>query len=259
MPFKIQKSLLPLKGKTISGITMDWLFFPSVFGSGDLINFFKLDESHVGFFILDVMGHGFSATLFAFSLHKYLSPDTAKGGILKRGKDMLSDKNLRRKDDLDPAIVSPAEVIAQLNKQFYFEANSNPFFTMIYGIINTETQQLRLARAGHTLPFLQRKTGELFSVESEGYAIGLSSEIEINEALLEFKEGERLYLYSDGLVEIKNKQGKKYSQKSLMQFLEKNKTAPAKDLLAALEHELTAWKGGNDFADDVVCMVVENG
>ncbi len=259
MPFKIQKSLLPLKGQTISGITMDWLFFPSVFGSGDLINFFKLDENHVGFFILDVMGHGFSATLFAFSLHKYLSPDTAKGGILKRGKDMLNDKNLRRKDDLDPAIVSPAEVIAQLNKQFYFEANSNPFFTMIYGIINTETQQLRLARAGHTLPFLQRKTGELFSVESEGYAIGLSSEIEINEALLEFKEGERLYLYSDGLVEIKNKQGKKYSQKSLMQFLEKNKTAPAKDLLAALEYELTAWKGGNDFADDVVCMVLENG
>jgi PAS domain S-box-containing protein len=258
MPFKIQKSLLPAKGKTISGVRLNWLFYPSVLGSGDLLNFFSLDENHLGFYILDVMGHGFSATLFAFSLHKYLYPDTGKGGILKRDAETAAGNTFRRKDDLHPALLSPAEVISLLNKQFYFEANSNPFFTLIYGIINTKTQQLRLARAGHPFPFLQRKDAELFNVESEGYAVGLSSDTEINEASLEFKKGDRLYLFSDGLLEIKNGQGKKYSRNKLERFLETYKDRSVSDLISALETELREWKGGTDFADDVVFMVIEN-
>jgi serine phosphatase RsbU (regulator of sigma subunit)/CheY-like chemotaxis protein len=258
MPFKIQQNLLPAKEKTISGVHMDWLFYPSVFGSGDLIDFFSLDENHLGFYILDVIGHGFSATLFAFSLHKYLCPDTQRGGILKRGNESTGNNTFRRKDDLHPDLLNPAEVISLLNKQFYFEANSNPFFTLIYGIINTRTQQLRLARAGQPFPLLQRKNADLFSVESEGYAIGLASDIELNEAALEFKKGDRLYLFSDGLLEIKNNQGKKYSRNKLVQFLEEHKNTTVSEMLAELENELTGWKGGTDFADDVVFMVIEN-
>jgi PAS domain S-box-containing protein len=258
IPFKIQKSLLPPKEKMLSGITMNWLFFPSIFGSGDLINFFALDENHVGFFIMDVMGHGFSATLFAFTLHKYLTPDIEKGGILKRKDEIVKHQSFRRKDDLLPSLLSPAEVISRLNKQFFFEANNNPFFTIIYGIINTKTQQIRMARAGHPVALYQKKNSAITNVECEGYAIGLASDIELDEALFDFKKGDRLFLYSDGLVEMQNKEDKRFTRERLISLLEETKNSPLSEVLSTVEKEITAWKGNNEFTDDVVLMALEN-
>ncbi len=258
MPFKIQKSLLPANEKTLAGINMNWLFFPSVFGSGDLINFFTIDENHLGFFILDVMGHGFSATLFAFTLHKYLSPDMEKGGILRRRDESVQHQTFRRKDDLLPTILSPAEVISRLNKQFFFEANNNPFFTIIYGVINIKSQQIRMARAGHPFALYQRKNATVINVESEGYAIGLAADIELNEVSLEFKKGDRLFLYSDGLVEMQNRDGKRFTREKLINILEKFKNNSIDELLSTLEKEITVWKGNNEFTDDVVFMALEN-
>ena len=52
MAANMQRSLLPIASSTIQGITIEWLLRSSTDMSGDIFNFFRLDEHHVGFYIL---------------------------------------------------------------------------------------------------------------------------------------------------------------------------------------------------------------
>ena len=88
-PVNMQKNLLPPNGSSISKIRANWVFNPSKFGSGDMFNVFKLGRFHVGFYMLDVMGHGFSAAVVSTTLHKLLTPGS--GGILKRKKSIYKN------------------------------------------------------------------------------------------------------------------------------------------------------------------------
>ena len=84
---KFQKNILPNNNEILDNIKISWLFYPSQYGSGDIFNYFKLGNFHIGFFILDVAGHGFNAALMSTSIQRYLSPYPEKGGILRRFKN----------------------------------------------------------------------------------------------------------------------------------------------------------------------------
>ncbi len=256
-PKKIQKSLLPENGQIINTVKINWIFHSSTFGSGDIFNFFSLDEDHAGFYLLDVMGSGFSAALFSTTLYRFLSPDFKKGGILTREKDENANHPKRRKSDLLPNIITPSRVIAELNKRFYFEGNTNPFFTIVYGIINTKTHKARIARAGHLPPVLQKETGQIYELHSKGYAIGIFGEMEITEVEFDFNKGDRLFLFSDGLLEYSNNYADKISSEYLMELLKVYKDVDMCDLLKNIEKNVILNKENSNIDDDIAFIGFE--
>ncbi len=256
-PKKIQRSLLPKNGQTIYGVKINWIFNPSTFGSGDIFNFFSLDKDHVGFYLLDVMGSGFSAALFSTTLYRFLSPDFRKGGILTREKNDNATHPKRRKSDLLPNIVTPSRVIAELNKRFYFEGNTNPFFTIVYGIINTKTHKARVARAGHLPPVLQKKTNQIYELQSKGYAIGIFDEMEITEEEFDFTRGDRLFLFSDGLLEYSNNYADPISNEYLMELLKVYKDVDMQKLLNNIENNVIDNKENRGLDDDIAFIGLE--
>jgi serine phosphatase RsbU (regulator of sigma subunit)/CheY-like chemotaxis protein len=256
-PKKIQKSLLPKNGQIINGLKMNWVFHSSTFGSGDIFNFFALDDDYTGFYLLDVMGSGFSAALFSTTLYKFLSPDLSRGGILKSKKEENPNHPMRRKSDLLPNIITPSRVIAELNKRFYFEGNTNPFFTMVYGIINTKKKRITVARAGHIPPVLQKKDGIIIELHSKGYAIGIFGQMEITEEEVDFDTGDRLFLFSDGLLGQAENCTDRISSEDLTKIIGDCKDMRTHDLLKLVESRAIQGRENSVPDDDVAIISIE--
>jgi len=253
----IQKSLLPEELETIYGIRSHWYFFPSAFGSGDIFNFRSLDNTHVGFYILDVMGHGFSAALFSLVLHRILTPNIEIGGILKKKVPAHKVKGKKQDTQERTKILSPKEVITELNKRFYFNTAENPFFSIIYGVVNVRTGKTRLARAGHTYPLWQKKDGKLIQIDEGGPAIGIFPEIELDEYVFTFEPGERLIMYSDGLVDVRNHKQEHFTFERLLDFLKSHKKTPLEALITDLKKEITEYMHHTESTDDITFFILE--
>ena len=244
---RVQRKVLPSRDAAIPGLRYDWLFLPTAFGGGDALGCVRLDDGHVGFYALDVIGQGIFSALFSLLLHTFLSPHADRGGILTQ---TTCDEQHRR-------VLSPVEVVRELNKRFFLRDESNPYFTMSYGVLEPGTGSVRLVRAGHPFPLLQRATGEIEMVQPEGYAVGLfpSSDVAMEE--LQLRAGDRLFLYSDGLVDATNAVGVRFSSSRLAELVTASAGRPLSELVASISAGLVAWRGSESFADDVSLLVLE--
>jgi len=108
---EVQKSLLPKECLEIQEVRFAHTFKPCEELGGDIFNVFKLDEKHVGLYILDVSGHGVPAALLSVTLSHVMSPLPDQSSLLKQQIGNFSGYRL----------VPPAEVAKHLNNQFLMD------------------------------------------------------------------------------------------------------------------------------------------
>lgn len=164
---------------------IDGFMMPNPSGSGDIYDAFYLTERHLVFYSLDVMGHGTLQSLMAYNIHDSI-PVLAQQHLQEGG-------------------VSPSskEILESLHAKFFPRGNGNLFFTISLGILDCANGQFNLTRAGHPPALLLRADGTLSYLHSGGMALGAFAQVEtsleeINDVL---NEGDRIILYSDGVVE----------------------------------------------------------
>src|SRR5438477_3206482 len=138
----IQEQLLPSPALHAHGVKCGWRFRPSSYIAGDIFNFFPLDDKLIGFYLLDVSGHGVPAAMLSVTLSMVLAPDATNGSPLKNYD--LATGGLKA--------VRPETAIRNLNQRF--QLKDDRYFTMIYGVLDTESLLLSLAQAGHPSPVL---------------------------------------------------------------------------------------------------------
>lgn len=241
---RMRRRLLPPRGESIHGATFTWLFHPCGLAAGDVINWFRLDATHAGFYALDVLGHGIVPTLFSMTLHRFLSPDPDQEGIL------------RTRGNGTPGLRSPVEVVQELQRRLYGQDQGNPVFTMVYGIWDAEAEEVRLVRAGFPYPVFQTADGILRMVRGEGYAVGLFPDA-AKEERIPFRKNDRMILCSDGLVDCANPDGTFFSLSRVVDVMARERAAPLQSLADALERDLAAWRGRDRFDDDVSAVLME--
>lgn len=243
----IQKSLLPASALTLSGFKFDWLFSPCSFVAGDIFNFFHLDDHHIGFYLLDVAGHGIPAAMTSVTLSRILSPSPYTVRPLK----------IFIPDPPHYEIASPEIAIRELNMRFQSEKDAMQYFTMVYGIIDTKTSNVQITLAGHPSPVCLRRDGQALFIGSGGFPVGMLPDVEYEVENIELQKGDRLFLYSDGVTECTNEDMEQFSEKRLMNMLKEKKPYSLRDLLADLEKSLYRWKGKSEFYDDITLLAVE--
>jgi sigma-B regulation protein RsbU (phosphoserine phosphatase) len=245
---KMQKSLLPnAAASLISGVKFDWLFVPCAFLAGDLFNFFPLDEAHVGFYLLDVAGHGIPSAMLSVSLGKILSPLPIQSSILKHHVP----------DPPHYAITPPAAVMQELNGRFQLEDDAMQYFTIIYGIIDSQNHKIRLSQAGHPSPIVLKSCARSALIGTSGFPVGMLPGMEYEEQEIDFSPGDRLFLYSDGVTECANKNSEQFSAERLIRLVEEWREAPLNEVMTRLEHNLRRWRGVDSFEDDVTILAME--
>lgn len=241
---EMQRNLLPGTG-SIANLRFEWLFCPSSIIGGDIFNFFPLDESHVGFYHLDVSGHGIPSAMLSFTLSKILSPHPLRESPLK---EAVADPPMY--------VLLPPEVVAsRLNQRF--QSEEDMYFTMVYCVFDGGSRQLQLTQAGHPSPILLKKGARAMAIGTGGFPIGALPDLEYETICLPLGEGDRLFLFSDGITECTNPAGKQWEMEGLMTFLEESHGTPLKELMQSLEQRLKQWRGSEEFDDDISLLAVE--
>lgn len=202
----IQRSLIPRTPPTYHNLHFAWCFAPFKQVGGDLFNIAALDERLVMVYLIDVSGHSLASAMVSVAVHQGLSPTT--GSLLKRP---LGYRPYYR-------ITPPGEVLAGLEAEFPYE-RFEEFFTITYLLLNPYTGRVSYGNAGHPPPLLLRSDGSLQRLDRGGPLIGLGPRGEDEEGEAQLHEGDRLFLYTDGLVEQTDAEGTPYGEGRLVASL----------------------------------------
>ncbi|MCK5894572.1 MAG: SpoIIE family protein phosphatase [Endozoicomonadaceae bacterium] len=244
---KTQAELL-VQPTTIDKVSFDWFFKPSKIIGGDMFGYFSLSDEHVAFYQLDVAGHGIPSALFSFSMNNLMGDNTGKTSLLR---ETIAEAPYYR-------ILDPHEVLGCLNERFQTTVESMLYFTMVYGVIHTPTGKLSISHAGHPpAMWMKSDLGETDFVEGEGVPVGMVPGITYETKNLQLTKGDRLFLYSDGIVECENNQGDMFGQDKLKNLLKESQTLPMNDVIVSVQNQIEDWQGHGQFEDDVTYLIME--
>jgi sigma-B regulation protein RsbU (phosphoserine phosphatase) len=201
-----------------------------------------LPDHRMGLYLLDVSGHGVGAALLSFTLNHMLSP-AVDGALLT---DIVSEM---------PAVVPPGRVAERLNRQFPMD-RSRQYFTFVYGVIDTRSGAFEYVIAGHPAPMLLPLGGPTRLVEGAGFPIGMIDNAVFEEERLTLAPGERLYFYTDGVIEALNAAEEEYGIDRLILEIDRSRDLSLRTSLDAIARSVRDWCGGR-LRDDVSLLGVE--
>ena len=235
---RIQRQLLPTSDQAASPFRAHWLFLPAAQVSGDSFNFFELAPDLVGFYHLDISGHGVPAALLSVSLSRSLVPGGGPGTAVA--------------DFFDPATF-----LADLNRQLTSrDGEVENYATIAYGTLEKHTGRVRLALAGHPYPLILRQSGGLDILQQGGLPVGMFPEVDYRAEEVQLAPGDKLVLYSDGVTECRNRHGEAFDESRLRASLS-FAARTGMSLTAVLDERLRDWRGPQDFEDDISLLVLE--
>lgn len=246
---EIQSSLLPRSASMIYNIRFDSIFLPSTYVAGDIFNYFKLDENHVGFYVLDVAGHGIPAAMLSVGLSKVLSPTNHQECLLKQFMPVPEPPYYE--------IINPATAIRALNERFQANEDTMQYFTMIYGLIDIRDGRTVMTQAGHPPPIFLPKGEKAILIGTGGYPVGMLPDVDYQEEEVHMHHRDRLILYSDGITECTNNEKEQFSVERFVRLLEEGHDLSLRELMERIEESLRLWKGDNQFEDDVTLLAME--
>lgn len=166
-------------------VKIDWFFKPSERLGGDSFGYHFVGENKLAVYLIDVSGHGVGAALYSVSVFNII----------------------REQSLIDTNFQNPAELLSSLNKIFQLDKYGDKYFTIWYGVLDVESGELVYSAAGHP-PALIYSSGELTELDGGNIFIGAFNETEYANNKIQLNKNSLLYVFSDGLIELKNKEGK---------------------------------------------------
>ncbi len=161
------------------------------------------------------------------------------------------------------SVTAPHNVIRILNERFcHDDTEIVSYFTMVYGVIDTETGEGTLCQAGHPTPFITHPDGTITRIGSGGAPVGLLAGLSWDETPFTLRPGDRLCLYSDGITECENPHHEQFGQDRLENWLQRHVSSPLDAIFPALHEKLVGWRAENKgdqvaMADDVSLLIIE--
>jgi sigma-B regulation protein RsbU (phosphoserine phosphatase) len=244
----VQMSLLPQSAPKIEGYHFAWQFIPSQYVAGDIFNIQRLDERHVGIYVIDVSGHGVPAAMLSVTLSRVLVPTPGQGSLVKRWLPTPPHYE----------VSSPSQVVSDLNERFPMEAQNNLYHTILYALLNTHDRTLTLTRAGHPNPIRTRagQPGEILEIPG-GLPAGMLTEAEFTETEIALEPGDRIFLYSDGLNESMDEQGEMFGFERLAETLAENHGIPLDEAVKSTLAKIRSVAGDEGIDDDLTLLAIE--
>ena len=249
---EIQKSLLPEKIDSAENMAVAWQFKPCEHMGGDIFNMFQLDDDHWAIYMLDVSGHGVQAAMITVSVSQFLQLNS---GHLRRRRYGKSSKTQHFR--------TPGEVLGALEAEFPFERFNN-FFTITYMLINVKSGSLRYSNAGHPHSIILRKNGDLELLQKGGPAIGAGDlhllngqKVRFEEGRLDLEPGDKLFVYTDGIVEYQRFDNELYGTRRFYQTLESLQAEPVSGIVESAIESLMNFGHNAKPQDDITLLGLE--
>ncbi|MEM9020217.1 MAG: SpoIIE family protein phosphatase [Planctomycetota bacterium] len=230
------RSFLPQREVGLNDhVRFDYQFIESSQLGGDLLGYHQLDDDQMAFWLLDVTGHGVGASLLSASVGNAI-----RSGVLTTEMD------------------NPAKVLDRLNLAFPMAQHDNRFFTIWYGVYHQPTRSLRFSAGGHHPALLVGPDGQARRLGSPGLMIGAVDDARYDNDQTALEPGSRLYLYSDGLFEVRGGNENKLlglnGINDILTQAQPGQTTRVQQVLQAVRSYTGQTQG---FVDDVSLLEVE--
>ncbi len=240
----IQRSLLPQSIPETETLDMAWRFMPCDRIGGDIFNVVRLDEDHWGIYMLDVSGHGVPSALVSVSVSQMLH--TQHNRLLIKTK----------KEAPYYEIVLPSQVLNALDREYPID-RFDKFFTISYIIIDTHSNRITYSNAAHPPPVLIRRDGELELLEKGGTIIGMGGVLPFEEGSVQVRPGDRLFVYTDGIIEYRNEARELYGGERFYAELSRLRDRSITDLIDGVINAIMRFGNNRPPQDDVTLLGLE--
>jgi serine phosphatase RsbU (regulator of sigma subunit) len=146
------------------------------------------------------------------------------------------------------------EIAAEINDGW---PEDLPYFTMILGEINPRSQRASIVQAGHPPPVIIRSGGLVDMIGEGGFPVGMIPAASYERLDFDFGPGDRLLIYSDGLVEAEDPAGEQFSEARLRRIVRENAMDASPALLDRLDVAVRNWRGSETLDDDLSVLMLE--
>jgi len=199
---KVQLKMLPDKDLRLAGLQVDHLIKPSLYLSGDFLDYFKLSDDKVLVYIADVSGHGASSAFVTV--------------LLKNLTNRLQ-RNLRRQSSSE--ILCPNLFLERINAEL-LDTGLGKHVTVFVGIITISERALDYAVGAHfPMPIISFADGETRFLEGNGLPVGIFEDPEWEVYRISLDRPFRLILFSDGILEVLAAKSLDEKEKTLLELV----------------------------------------
>ena len=200
---------------------------------GDFYDFFRIDDSHIGFVIADVSGKGIPASIFMAVSRTLIRATGIRGG-------------------------SPAECLEYSNKLLAKESVNCMFVTVFYGIYDLNTGDISYCNAGHNPPYILKKDGQVEELPmSEDMMLGVFDEYTFTNATLHLDKGDALFMFTDGVNEAMDIEFNQFGDDRLRQNLTTNASNSCQQLINAVKADVSSFVGEAEQSDDITMLAIK--
>jgi len=181
---QVQMNMLPVTPCSLDDFTFAHQIIPSLYLSGDFVDYFRVDEHRIGFYLADVSGHGASSA-FVTVLLKFMTTRLLYES--RRGRTLRSFK--------------PSEVLDHINRGL-INTKLGKHVTMLGGVIDQERNVLHYSIGGHLPMPVLYTNGTAKYLEGKGLPVGLFVEATYDNYEMELPAAFSLTLLSDGILDL---------------------------------------------------------
>jgi phosphoserine phosphatase RsbU/P len=234
---RIQASILPQQMPRIEGLRIATRYLPMTAVAGDFYDFLTFDDKRLGVLVADVSGHGVPAALVASMVKMALASQAGSGS-------------------------DPARVISGLNELLCKQLRG-PLVTAGYLFLDMEKRTAQYCGAGHPPLLLFRRTIQrLYEFEENGLILAVRSNEDYSNIGIDLESGDRILMYTDGIVEAGNPSEEFFGEKRLKETIAVHQHSSPDAFATVLLDEVDDWTrrdGSSAQTDDITVVVIDVG
>lgn len=228
----VQKKLLPAEPPVVPGLDISFYYKPMDKIGGDFYDYTVKDD-RLGLIVADVSGHGipgaFLATVSKMGFQQAVAVTTAGPELMSRLDDLITERAVK-----------------------------SMFVTAVYADFELEKKRFHVTNCGHCPPLIYN-TSRGYALEAgvTGRPLGLSFGKKPRVSSVDLLKGDRVLLYTDGIVETLDPQDKEYGTERLVEFLRVHYHKKAPEFAALLFESLREFARSDETIDDISLVIVD--
>jgi sigma-B regulation protein RsbU (phosphoserine phosphatase) len=225
---KVQQALFPRRLPSEGDLEFSAVCIPARGISGDYYDIHRLEDGRLIIAVADISGKGIPAAILMANLQALLRAVAHTNAI-------------------------PADVCRRLNHHFYDVTEASRFATLFYAEWWAAERRLRYVNAGHNPPLLLSET-YCRLLDEGGLPLGIFPASEYATGEVTLTPGDLLVMYSDGVTEAGQKEGREFGEQRLRALVQANRDRPLAELQSVILREVQRWTGGEP-DDDVTLLM----
>ncbi len=230
---QVQQSVLPREFPDVRGVRFAAYNQPARQVGGDFYDVVQLDQDRIFIAIADVSDKGMPAALYMALARSLLRAEVRR-------------------------LHAPDELIASVNQLLIELGQPDMFVTIFCGVLDCARRRLTYTRAGHDPPLLLRES-VVQPLNGRGMALGVitGDGFSCSQEQAQLHSGDRLVLYTDGLVDVIAPDGSLFGRERFKHLLRRCAALPFDDLCSSVFSELVAYQHGAEQYDDMTMLILD--